>query len=141
MHHATPGAGRRLALHIAIVTVVGVSIITLSNAYQPALLEWAASDPARMRGRAQLLIAAVGVIVVAPLVSVAAYMWRLGGRTIREARFPPEGMQVIRDVPVARGADAARKGRVLRTVAAVMGAIAFAVVVTLWRIATLPPQR
>lgn len=139
MHHATPGAGRRLALHIAIVAIVGAAFIVASQAYQPALLEWARSDPARTRGRAQMLIAVAGVIFLTPLIGLAAYIWRLGTRTLREDRFPPERMAVIRDMFVMRGAAARSRGRLFHAIAVVFFVLAGLLALTLWRLATLRP--
>lgn len=140
MHHATPGAGRRLALHLTIATLAGLAIIALSKAYQPALVEWVKSDPALMRERARLLIAAAGAILVAPLILVAGYIWRVGARTIREERFPPERMKVIRDVPVIRGEEACRRGRVIQAFAVVLLTLAGLIGITLWRLVTPVPD-
>ena len=139
MHRATPGAARRLLTHMAIVTIVGGAFIAVSQAYQPQLLDWARSDPAKMRGRAQLLIAVAGVIFLAPLVGLAAYVWRLGTRTLSEERFPPERMAVIRDVVVMRGAEARSRGRLFHAIGVVFLALAGLLALTLWRLATLAP--
>jgi hypothetical protein len=141
MHYADPGAGRRLALHIVLVAAVGIAIIMLAQAYQPALLEWASSDPARMRPRAQMLIFLVGLIVIAPIVGFAAYIWRLGTRIMREERFPPEGMRVIRDVLVLRGAEARSRARLLRAFSITFFVLTVLMALTLLRLATLTPQR
>jgi hypothetical protein len=128
-----------MARHVAIATVVGVVLIAISQAYQPALLEWAASDPARMRGRAQMLIAIVAVILLAPLAGFASYIWRLASRTLAEERFPPEGLAVIHDVLVLRGDVARARGRQLRGLAVALCAIIALLALVLYRLATLPP--
>ena len=138
MHYATPGAGRRLAWHIALAAIVGVTLLAILQTYQPALLEWAASDPARMRGRAQMLIAMVAVVLLAPIAGVATYLWRLGSRTLAEERFPPEGLAVVRDVLVLRGADARARGRLLRGLAAAFFVVTAIMALVLFRLATLP---
>ena len=130
-----------MATHIAIVAVIGTAILTLSQAYQPALLEWAASDPARMRGRAQLLITGVAVILLSPLAGFAIYIWRLGSRTLRENRFPPEDMKVIRTVLVMRGAEARARGRLLHVFAASLGVLTGLMALVIYRLATLPAGR
>ena len=137
MHYATPGAGRRLAIHIALVAILGAAFVALSQVYQPRLLEWAASDPSRTRARAQMLIAAVGVIFVGPVIGLSVYIWRLGTRTIREERFPPEGLVLIRDVLVARGAEARARGRLFRAFSVFFFVVAGLLALTLWRLATL----
>jgi hypothetical protein len=139
IHYATPGAGWRLVRHIAIVAVAGAALLAIAQAYQPALVEWASSDPARMRARAQMLIAIIAVILLGPLAGFATYLWRLGTRTLNEERFPPEGLKVIRDVLVMRGAAARGRGRLLRTFAGTLYAMTVLMALILFRLATLPP--
>jgi hypothetical protein len=139
IHYATPGAGRRLAFHIGLVVLAGGALIAILQAYQPALLAWATSDPARTRGRAQLLIALVAVILLAPLAGFAIYIWRLGTRTLREDRFPPEDLAVIRDVLVTRGPAARARGRLLRGFATALFVMIGLMALVLVRLATLTP--
>jgi hypothetical protein len=140
IHYATPGAGRRLAIHIGLVVIAGIALISILQAYQPALLEWATSDPAQTRSRAQLLIALVSVIVLAPLAGFAIYIWRLGTRTLEEDRFPPEGLAVIRDVLVTRGPAARARGRLLRGFALTVFVMVALMALVLVRLATLTPR-
>jgi hypothetical protein len=127
-----------MARHVAVVAVAGATLIALAQVYQPALIEWASRDPARMRGRAQMLIAVAAVILLAPLAGFAAYIWRLGARTLREERFPPEGFAVVRDVLVQRGAEARARGRLLQGLAAALLVAAALGALILFRVATLP---
>jgi hypothetical protein len=122
-----------------VAVVAGVALVAISQRYQPALLDWAASDPARMRARAQLLIAAVAVILLGPLAAFAIYIWRLGSRTLAEQRFPPEGLAVIRDVLVMRGAEARARGRLLRGFATALFVMIGLMALVLVRLATLSP--
>ena len=140
IHYATPGAGKRLAVHVGLVMVAGMAVIAILQAYQPALLEWASRDPAQTRRRAQLLIALVGLIVLAPLAGFAIYIWRLGTRTLSEGRFPPEGLGVIRDVLVVRGPAARARGRLMRGFASVVFVVIALMALVLLRLATLTPQ-
>ncbi len=139
MHYATPGAGWRLIRHIAVAVVAGTAFLLVSQAYQPALLEWAASDPSRMRARAQLLIAVVAIILLAPVVGLGAYIWRLGTRTLKEERFPPEGLVLVRDVLVLRGVEARTRARLMRMVAMGLFVMSGLMALVLYRLATLPP--
>jgi hypothetical protein len=127
-------------MHMAIVAISGAAIVVFSQAYQPQLLEWVTSDPSQTRWRAQMLVAIIGVIVGAPLIGLAIYVWRLGTRTIREERFPPEGLVVIRDMLVVRGGEARSRGRLFQAFGMAFFVIAGLVVLILWRLATLPPQ-
>jgi hypothetical protein len=139
MHYATPGAGWRLIRHIAVAMVAGAAFLLVSQAYQPALLEWAASDPSRTRARAQLLIGVVAIILLAPVVGFGAYIWRLGTRTLREERFPPEGLVLVRDVLVLRGVEARARARLLRMFATGLFVMSGLMALVLYRLATLPP--
>lgn len=140
IHRATPGAGRRIAMRFALVTAGGALLVAIAQAYQPALLEWAASDPARTRSRAQLLIAGVAFVLLAPLAGFTLYMWRLGTRTLNEGRFPPERMTVIRDTPVLRGREARGRGQLLRSFAAILFALLVLMAIVLVRLATFAPS-
>jgi hypothetical protein len=126
-----------MARHIAIVAVAGLALIAISQKYQPAILEWASSDPVRMRSRAQLLIAIAAVILLGPLAGFAAYIWRLGTRTLDEERFPPEGLAVIRDVLVIRGSEARARGRLLRGFATALYVMVGLMGLVLVRLATM----
>jgi hypothetical protein len=127
-------------MHLAVAAVIGAAIIAVSQAYQPALLEWVRSDPALMRGRAQMLIAAAAAILLAPLLGFAIYIWRLGSRIIREQRFPPVGLAVVRDVRVVHGADAHARGRLLRMFALALCVMTALIALLVYRLATLTPN-
>ena len=119
-----------------------MALLALVQAYQPAVLEWVRSDPARMRARAQLLLGITTLIVLAPVAGFAVYIWRLGTRTLREERFPPEGVTVVRDVVVVRGADARARGRLLRTFAGILGALTVVLLlIAYWLVTVTPASR
>ena len=139
MHPATPGALRRFFVHVAIALIGGMALIALMQVAQPELLRWASADPAATRTRAQLIIVVLAILVAAPVIGAAVYMLRLGRRITREQRFPPEGLAVVRDVPVVRGAAAVRKGHVLIGAAAILLVLAALMVLSLMRLATLAP--
>ena len=141
MQHAAPGARRRVLIHLGIAGLAGVVMLMLLQAAQPAVVNWVLSDPESTRTRAQLVIVVLAALVLAPVVGMAIYMWRLGAAILREDRFPPERSKLIRDVRVVRGDAARARGRVLRTSAGVLLGLAVLVAVVLWRLATLSPQR
>jgi len=137
IHRSTPGAGRRLALTAAIMAIVGAAIVALADVAQPRLVRWAAGDPARTRERVRLLGLAIAVVVLAPLAGFSIYVWRLGSRVLREERFPPEGLAMVRDTVVLRGPRARARGHVLRVMAVVLVACASVMLLLLWRLAAL----
>ena len=76
------------------------------------------------------------LVLCAPLVLIAAWIWMFGMRVLRQNRHPPEGAKLIRDTPVTR--DAARRyGRLYQSLAALLAVAAVLVVGfawTLWRL-------
>ncbi len=140
MQHAAPGARRRVVVHLAIAGLAGVLMLMLLQAAQPAVVRWVLSDPESTRTRAQFVIVVLAALVLAPVVGMAIYMWRLGGAVLREERFPPERTVLIRDVRVVRGDAARARGRALRITGAVLLVLSVLMALVLWRIATLPQQ-
>ena len=51
------------------------------------------------------------VVLSAPLVAFAVYLWSLGAKVLRARQFPPPGYRVIRDTPVIGGQAAVLRGR------------------------------
>ena len=137
MHHAAPGARRRMVVHLALATLVGLAILALLQAVQPDVVAWIMSDPESARGRARLVLGILAVLVLAPVAGTGIYMWRLGSRVLREGRFPPEDASLVRDVRVARGEPARARGRALHVTGAALLVLTVLMAVALWRLATL----
>jgi hypothetical protein len=131
----TPGARRRALVHLAIATAAALLALALLQAAQPAVLEWVRADPESVRTRARIVLGVLAVIVLAPVAGLAIYLWLLGTRVLREERFPPERLALIRDVRVVRGDAARTRGRALRTAAAVLLAMTGLMGLALWRLA------
>ena len=140
MQHAAPGARRRVFVHLAIAALAGLLMLMLLQAAQPAVVGWVLSDPESTRTRAQFVIVVLAGLVLAPVVGMAIYMWRLGAAVLREERFPPERSALIRDVRVVRGDAARARGRALRIMGVVLLVLSVLMAVVLWRVATLPQQ-
>ncbi|MGF1529508.1 MAG: hypothetical protein ACFCBW_22410 [Candidatus Competibacterales bacterium] len=104
---ADPRARRRVLVLILLGGALGGGLLWAFEAYRPQWVAWVADDPAT---RMPQLMAGLTVLVVLPLVGFAAHLWWLGRRVLVALRFPPPGMAVSRDTPIATGAAARRRG-------------------------------
>jgi hypothetical protein len=78
---------------------------------------------------------AVGLAVLvlcAPLLLLAAWMWTYGDRVLRANRHPPPGVRLIRDTPVTRVTAAGRYGRFYQIFSAVLVIARLIVVRLVW---------
>jgi hypothetical protein len=123
-------ATRRLALISVVVAAgLGTGALILLDRHRHSLLSWFMANERHVQ---------VGVIVVAlalllvPLLLMAAWVWRYGVRVHRESRHPPEGVKLIRDTPVVRGAAARLYGRLCQALAALFVLAALSVVWVSW---------
>ena len=116
--------------------VVGAICVYGALAFQPAIERWLL-EPADVRDQAarlKLFIVAVALATALPLVGFAAYLWRLGARVLRDERFPPVGLAVIRPTPVLRGRQAYRRGRAIQALGVLLAIAAVAMGVIWWRL-------
>jgi hypothetical protein len=65
---------------------------------------------------------------------MAAWVWSLGVRVLRGNRHPPEGVKVIRDTPVSRGAAARLYGRLYQGLAALFVLAGLSILGLLWMV-------
>ena len=100
---------------VACGSLLGVILISLAEAYGPALEEWVSQDP---RSRLRPTAAAFFVAIAGPMLGFAGYFWRIGGRVIRAERFPAPDAAVFSGHgrvartfrPPTRARDAALRG-------------------------------
>jgi hypothetical protein len=131
---ADPSA-RRHALTILLVgAAAGVALIAIAGALRPDVEAWLKAD---LEARSRIVLGVMAFLLGAPLVGLAAYLWRLGGRVVRAAQFPPPGTRVVRNTPIVTGGAATRAGRVLQTCAAALALAAVILVGFIWRVAML----
>jgi hypothetical protein len=124
-------------LYLVVFTVIGGAIVWLFEQYQPSLRAWITSDPALMRGRARTLVAVTALILFAPALGSAGYLWRFGRRIVDEARFPPDGARVTHDMIVLRGDPARRRGRLFQALGVAIGVAVAVMTIIMWRLTTL----
>jgi hypothetical protein len=131
-------AFRRLAiLLLAAGTGAGALLLSAFERNRETLASWVTADAGRTAQRMELLLAAFAVLLVAPLVAMAAYLSSLGRRTVRAQEFPPPGVRVIQDTPIISGHKAVSRGRWLQGAAVFLGASSVALGLLLWRLASL----
>ena len=134
---ADPAARRRALIGLAAATVAGVILIAGQASYREPVRAWLLDDPAATATRARLLLAGAGALLVAPLLGLAVYTWRLGARVIAGREFPPRDHAVIRDTPIVIGDAAVAQGRGLRAIAIFLTVAGIAITGVLWRLAAL----
>jgi hypothetical protein len=125
---------RRQALLVLIVGMcVGALLIVAFERYRIPLSEWVLADPGAAAQRGRLVLLLLTVLLLAPLLAFAAYLWSLGGRVVRAREFPPPGLRVIRDTSIITGERAVSRGRLLKILALGCCVVSVALGLLLWR--------
>jgi hypothetical protein len=105
-------AVRRLAVLLLIVSaLVGAILVVGFERYRTPLRDWLLSEPGELAYRARLVFFLSALVLSAPPVALAAYIWSLGVKVVRTRQFPPPAYRVIRDTPVISGQTAVLRGR------------------------------
>lgn len=126
---------RRKALAVVLAGVVaGALLIAGLDHYREALQDWLLDDPDRFRQRLTAVFLLFAFLLSTPLICLAGYVWLLGARAIKSERFPPPGLQVVRDTKVLRGHDAILRGRLLIVLGTCLGVCAAVLCLLFWQI-------
>lgn len=83
--------------------------------------------------RATLVVGAMVIFAAGPPLAIAAYLWRIGTRTLAANRYPPPGIRLLRDVPPVTGSAAASRGRLLRAFSSMLAVSALLIAAVLLR--------
>lgn len=134
---ADPTARRKVALVLVVGTCVGALLIVAFERYRIPLSDWVLADPGASAQRARLIFLLLAVLLLAPLLAFAAYLWSLGERVVRAREFPPPGLRLIRDTPVITGERAVSRGRLLKVLALGCGIASAMLGLLLWRLGSL----
>ena len=134
---ADPRARRTAIVTLGLATLAGLVLMLVVESQLSAWLEWITEDPEQMDDRLVLCGWGLALGVIVPMLLLAAYLWRLGSRIVHSGVFPPPGMRVVRDTRVLFGRRAVRRGRLLKVLAWLAGAVAMGFVFVLWRVASL----
>ena len=137
MQRADPAARRQAVWLLVAGTVVGALLILAFERYQLPLARWIRADPRDAAHRLTLALVAGAIVLSAPAVLFAGYLWKLGGRVLRAQQFPPPGYRAIRDTPIVTGPGAALRGQMFRILAVCLGTASLLLWLMLWRFARL----
>lgn len=131
IHQADPRSRRLALMCVAVAAVLGSGALLLLESHRQSLLSWFQGSSSHVQ--ASIIVAAL-VLLLAPLFLMAAWVWNFGARVLRGNRHPPEGVKVIRDTPVSRGAAARLYGRLYRALAALLVLAGFSVLALFWMV-------
>ena len=134
---ADPAARRQAVWLLIASTLLGVLLILGFERYRTALREWIGSDPGDAAHRMTLTLVVLAILLSAPAVAFAVYLWALGARVLRAQQFPPPGYRAIRDTRIVTGRAAAMRGQAFRILALCLGAASLLFWLMVWRLARL----
>lgn len=136
IHAADPRAKRTAIVVLVAGLIAGTALILIFDRARPEIARWILADQQHVAFRARVVLSLVALIVVGPLIGFAGYFYRLGAATLRSARFPPPGTAMLHDTRVLSGDEARTRGRVLQAVGVTLVALATAIAVLLWTLAS-----
>jgi hypothetical protein len=129
IQQADPGTRRFALVLLAATAVLGAGALALLDSYRQSLLSWFRAIESQVQ---LIIIVAALLVLLVPLLVMAAWVWSYGDRVLRDNRHPPEGVKVIRDTPVSHGAAARLYGRLYQGVAALFVLAALSVLWVSW---------
>jgi hypothetical protein len=135
IRRADPAARRQAVWLLMVGTLVGGLLILAFERYRRPLREWMGSDPRDAAHRIKLALVLLAVLLSAPGVAFAAYLWAFGAKVLRAQQCPPPGYLVIRDTPVVGGRAATMRGHAFQILAICLGAASLLLWLLLWRLA------
>lgn len=127
-------------LMVVFGATIGAVLIAGFGYFRGSLHEWLVSDPAETTFRARLVICAAALLLGAPLIAFAVYLWLLGVRVVRAQQFPPPGFRVVRDTPVVSGPAAVTRGQAVQVFAVCLGVGAAVLCLFFWWLMGTPGQ-
>jgi len=137
IRRADPNARRKVVLILFVGACVGAVLIVAFERYRMPLADWVLADPRASAQRARLVLVVLAILLLAPLLAFAAYLWSLGERVVRAEEFPPPGLRVIRDTLVITGERAVSRGRLLKAFALGCSIASAVLGFLLWRLELL----
>jgi len=137
LQRADPAVRRQLTWLVIVGTLAGLLLILGFQRYRASLREWIGSDPRHAADRITLALVILAVLLSAPVLAFAVYLWTYGAAILRAQQCPPPGYRVIRDTPVLMGRTARVRGHVFRVLAVCLGAVSLVLWCLLWRLARM----
>jgi hypothetical protein len=129
IERADPGTRRFALVSLVIAAGLGTAALVVLDSFHQSLLSWFLAHEPDVR---VTIIAIALLVLLMPLLLMAGWVWRYGGRVLRASRHPPQGVKVIRDTPVIHGARARLYGRLYQALAAVLVLAALSVLWVSW---------
>lgn len=124
-------ARRRAFILVGIAAVIGMGAILLLESYKGEIEDYLERNVDYFLAHPE--IPALGFcILILPIYIFAIYLWRLGSSVVREQRFPPPGLRVIRDTPVLSGVAGVRRGRIMQGLALLLFSCGVALPLIIW---------
>ena len=130
VHRADPKALRIALLIIGGGVVTGAVLIFAAERLESFFTTWVSQD---LQRRSRIAFSALTALTVGPTLVMSVYCWRLGQRIVREGRYPPAGLRVIRDMPVLTGGTARHRGRWLQALGVVTAVAVLMMAFFMWR--------
>jgi hypothetical protein len=121
VRRADPAARRQAVRFVILGALVGTVLIVGFERYRTPVHDWLLSKPEELAHRVKLVFLLSAVVLSAPLLAFAVYLWSLGANVLRARQFPPPGYRVMRDTPVIGGRAAVSRGRAFKLLALCLG--------------------
>ena len=135
VRRADPAARRQAVRFVILGALVGTVLIVGFERYRTPVHDWLLSKPEELAHRVKLVFLLSAVVLSAPLLAFAVYLWSLGANVLRARQFPPPGYRVMRDTPVIGGRAAVSRGRAFKLLALCLGIASVLLWLLLWRLA------
>jgi len=131
-----PRARRLASWAIAAAVSLGAFGVLALDRHQAAIHAWLEAN-IEWLVRHTWAVFLAGLIVVLPVLALAAYLFLVGSRIARSGRYPAPGYAVARAAPVVTGRRAVIRGRVVQVLSALLVLCSLAIPVMLWYIFTM----
>jgi hypothetical protein len=131
VQRADPALRRRALL-------AAVAIATAGWAAFFVLQDWLAGlrygDPVALRHSLESAMLWGSWVATLPVIALALWLWRYGGRVQAAARYPPPGARVIRDTVVVHGDAARLRATAMRVLAVFLGLLSAGTLIAVHRL-------
>lgn len=130
---ASPAVRRNVLILLGCTVIAGFMLIWWLQDYLASLQRQASNDPQAAMDIAINLLKATGLAGGAIFGSLGVWLLLLGRKIFTAGRYPPPGMQVIRDTPVCTGGKARLKAYTGMALGLASLVMAVGIFVVMWR--------
>lgn len=133
IQRADPRARKIAILIIGIVSLLGISLISAVQTFEPEISSWLEANDDWLAGHPQAVFwTFLGLI--SPILATTLYLFNYARLAAKAQRLPPPGYAVIRDTRIIEGISAVRRARIVQVLTASIALLAGAVPVAMWYI-------